>query len=87
MGHLDVLLRPTQFAGLGQQPLDNLRATIPVAVGSVIEDGIHASLQWHASPLGKQGVLSFPLNDHLKSFVAFAVGEKCCMISFLDFAY
>ncbi len=62
MVHLDVFLRPTQFAGLGQQPLDYLRATIPVEVGRVIQDGIHASLQRDASPGGNQRLLPFPLS-------------------------
>ena len=60
MVHLDGLVRTAQFAGVGEESIQQLTPRAPDAWGLVVEESCHPPLERNASPAGYQRPSSFP---------------------------
>src|SRR5437870_6600586 len=60
MVHLDGLVRTAQFAGVGEESIQQLTPRAPDAWGLIVEESRHPPFEWDASPASYQRPFSFP---------------------------
>src|SRR6266702_8344393 len=60
MVHLDGLMRIAQFAGVREEPIQQLTPRAPDAWGLIIKDCCHPPLERDASPASYQRPFTFP---------------------------
>ena len=60
MMHLDRFVRTAQFAGVGEETIQQLTPCTPDARGLIVKDCCHLPLERDASPAGYQRPSSFP---------------------------
>ena len=60
MVHLDGLMRTAQFAGVGEESIQQLTPRTPDAWGLIVEESRHPPLERNASPASYQWPFAFP---------------------------
>jgi hypothetical protein len=57
--YLDMILRATELAGIGQHPFEQFRPMVPDVGGRIADGCIRPPDEWHATPHGKEWLLPF----------------------------